>query len=80
MHSQERGRDAVIGRTILTFLAGPFLAGCVTAAPLVVADPAEPGSQGCTGRIQVHDRALRQPAFHLANRMGESVCGADAEE
>ncbi len=36
-------RRAVIRRTILIALVGPFLAGCSTTVPLVGADPADPG-------------------------------------
>lgn len=38
-------RRAIIRRTILMVLVGPFLAGCVTTVPLVSADPADPGAR-----------------------------------
>jgi len=38
-------RRAVIRRTILIVLVGPFLAGCATTVPLLVADPASPGAK-----------------------------------
>ena len=38
-------RRAIIQRTILIVLVGPFLAGCATTVPLVGADPADPGAK-----------------------------------